>query len=345
MKVLDTTTLDPADRAAAFQHAVSSNSTVSLATFEDETAFDAECHVVTMGPAKVFTIESTGTTLRRTPRAARAMNDCPIACALPLRTTNRLERAGGDLRTFGARDLILVDLSSPYVYEWSGRGASYAFHVEYDDLGVPMDSIRKAIAEPKASPLYSLVRDHMLTVTTRAEAVEATGAAAAVGVASVELMRALIVSAAGDERGVREAQHASLHARVDDYVRAHLRDPDLGPRRIAAAAGISVRLLYKVYEARGTSLEQVIIERRLDGACADLVRPSMRHRTIASVARAWGFTNPSFFSSRFREAYGTTPREWRTRHTSTSTAIPGVGHMTRPTMRGEASSRSRAARP
>jgi AraC-like DNA-binding protein len=119
---------------------------------------------------------------------------------------------------------------------------------------------------------------------------------------------------AADEQGVRDMVRATAYTGVQEYIRAHLRDPDLCPQRIAAAAGISVRLLYKLYEFRGTSLEQVIIEQRLDGAGADLIRPSMLHRTIAAVARSWGFTNPSFFSSRFRQAFGSTPREWRARH-------------------------------
>ncbi|MEN1974080.1 helix-turn-helix domain-containing protein [Cellulomonas sp. P4] len=321
MQVLDTTALPPTDRVAAFQHAVSSNSTVSLATFDDPADFVAECHVVPLGVAKVFTIEATGTTLRRTPRAARAMNESPIACALPLRTTNRLERDGGDdVRAFGARDLILVDLSSPYVYGWSGPGASYALHVEYDDLALPMDQIRRAIADPTASPLYPLVRDHMLRVLTGAESIGAGGAAADVGAASVALMRALIVSVAGDARQQREALHATERTRVEAYLRAHLRDRDLSPARIAAAAGISVRLLYKLYESRGRSLEQVVIEQRLEGARGDLARPALQHRTIAAVARSWGFTSPSFFTSRFHQAFGVTPREWRARHARTTPA-------------------------
>jgi AraC-like DNA-binding protein len=50
-------------------------------------------------------------------------------------------------------------------------------------------------------------------------------------------------------------------------------------------------------------------QRRLEGARTDLGSPAGRHRTIASVARAWGFSDPSFFSSRFRRRYGVTPRQ------------------------------------
>jgi AraC-like DNA-binding protein len=309
MQVLDTTILEPGDRADAYQAVVSDNCTVSQASFEDAAALRAEMHVFDLGQAKVFNIESSGTTLRRTARVAAGMNNCPIALALPMRTDNRLVRDRGDDRVFGSDDLILVDLSSPYTYGWTGDGASYAFHVEYDDLGLPMDTIRRAIREVRTSPL---VRDHMVRVTTTAEEIEASGAAHDVGAASVNLMRALIVSAAGDRAATQDAMDATLRFRVREYVRAHLRDPELSPARIASACGVSVRLLYKLYEGEETSLEQSIIEQRLTGARADLASPRLRHRTIEAVARTWGFTSPSFFSSRFSRAFGSTPREWRT---------------------------------
>ncbi|WP_336921925.1 helix-turn-helix domain-containing protein [Aquipuribacter sp. SD81] len=310
MKVLDTRSLPAADRAPAYQEAVSANCTRSLASFEDESGFHARCHVQQLGAAKVFTIDALGMTLRRSARTARGMNDCPVAVALPMRTTNRLERGRDDRQTFGARDLMLVDLSSPYVYGWSGAGASYALHVELDELAVPMDAVRRASERLESSPLYGLVRDHVHRVMTTAEELAAAGAGAEVGAASVELIRALVVSAGGDPRR-DESFHNTLRARVEAYVRAHLRDPDLSPARIAAANAISLRTLYKLYQGRDRSLEQVIIAERLAGARADLARTSLRHRTIAAVAASWGFSNASFFTSRFSQAFGVTPREWR----------------------------------
>ncbi|WP_442819328.1 AraC family transcriptional regulator [Streptomyces sp. NBC_01236] len=59
------------------------------------------------------------------------------------------------------------------------------------------------------------------------------------------------------------------------------------------------------------SLEQTIIEQWLEGARSTLASPVGRTRTIGSVARAWGFTDASHFTRRFKEAYGVTPKEWR----------------------------------
>jgi hypothetical protein len=91
-----------------------------------------------------------------------------------------------------------------------GSGSSYAFQVDFDRLGLSMDTIRAAWPRLDASPLYSLVRDHILYVTTRAEQICADPAATGLAGATVELMRALIVSAAEDERLLNDAMATSL---------------------------------------------------------------------------------------------------------------------------------------
>lgn len=309
MLVLDTDALPPAERADAFQATVSANCSTSMASFDDASTLRARMRVVDLGAAKVFTIDASGTTLRRTPQMARAADERSIVLALPVRTHNRMVWAREEV-FYGPSDLMLVDLSVPYVYGWRGLGASYALHVDVDLLGVPRDDIRAAARDLRASPLYSLVRDHVAFVTANAEALAESGAAAHVGAASAELMRALVVSAAGDSRRLADTMHDSLAARVQAYVRAHLAEPDLGPASIAAANGMSVRALYKLYESLGVSLERSIIDQRLQGARADLAAPRPRYTSIAATARAWGFANPSFFSTRFREAFGVTPRQW-----------------------------------
>ncbi|MEU1887921.1 helix-turn-helix domain-containing protein [Micromonospora rifamycinica] len=308
MLVLDTRALPVGDRAEAFQATVSANCSSSMASFENPDAIRARMTVSDFGPAKVFNIDASGVTLRRTPRISRSSTESSIVLALPMRTDNQLTWAREE-RLFGPRDLMLVDLSLPYVYGWRGGGASYALHVDVDHLGLPRDMIHAAAREPRRSPLYDLVRDHVARVTTQAEQLAATAAAAELGVASAELMRALVVSAAGGGRPLRDTMHSSMQARVEAYVRANLRDPDLSPARIAAANAMSLRGLYTLYESMGQSLEQSIIEQRLRGARADLTASHRRFTSIAAVARAWGFANPSFFSSRFRRAFGVSPRQ------------------------------------
>ena len=132
--------------------------------------------------------------------------------------------------------------------------------------------------------------------------------AAALGTATTELVRALLASAAQDERFSRPALADALLTRVMAYVRAHLTDPALSPHSIARAHSVSVRQLYKVCAAADLSLEQWIIDQRLEAARTALVSPDGRRRSIAATAHATGFRDPSHFTRRFRAAYGVTPR-------------------------------------
>ena len=96
-------------------------------------------------------------------------------------------------------------------------------------------------------------------------------------------------------------------------MRHHLADPDLSPAKIAAAHNISLRYLYKLCAEADLSLEQWIIAERLHRAKQDLSHPT-RTRTIAQTARAWGFSDPTHFTRRFRAAYGQSPTAYRKNH-------------------------------
>ena len=129
---------------------------------------------------------------------------------------------------------------------------------------------RGARAAPRLrrSPLHGLVRDHLVRLSAAAERLSADPGAASLGPATVELVRALLVSAAGDDRYARAVREETLLTRVLAYARAHLTEADLGPRRLAAAHNISLRQLYKVFAEAGLHLEQWLIAERLELARA-----------------------------------------------------------------------------
>ncbi|WP_162641543.1 helix-turn-helix domain-containing protein [Streptosporangium sp. 'caverna'] len=106
---------------------------------------------------------------------------------------------------------------------------------------------------------------------------------------------------------------AAALARILRYVSRQVADPELNPRHIARAHHISLRTLYRLCEQGGLSLEQWIIDQRLENVRCDLSRSARDHHSVEAVARSWGFSNPTFFSRRFRLAYGLTAGQWRRR--------------------------------
>lgn len=91
-----------------------------------------------------------------------------------------------------------------------------------------------------------------------------------------------------------------------------LHEPDLTPERIAAAHGIALRTLYHVWSHPTLSPAQWILRERLEAARRDLALPGSR--SVAAIARRWGFADATHFSRRFRGAYGISARDWRRLH-------------------------------
>jgi AraC-like DNA-binding protein len=210
--------------------------------------------------------------------------------------------------------LFITDQSAPYRYHSRGPNASCSIEMKYDDLGLPIDLVRKAADRLPASPLYELVTSHLIALHRDLDRIEVDPAAASVIGATTDLLRALVASASEVERYSRPAMAEALLPMILAYARLHLRERDLTPQRIARHHNISLRYLYKLCEGAEIRLMDWIIQQRLEGARQDLARPDRRTRTIAAIAYHWGFKDARHFSARFRQSYGLSPREWRAIH-------------------------------
>jgi AraC-like DNA-binding protein len=314
MLLLDTDTVAVADRVDAFNTAMLSACVPKTITHEQPARpIEARMELWDLGAAHLFTSENTGFRLTRTRRHVNMEGEPYVALGLQTRGEARFEQSGHQQR-LAPGDLLLNDLTAVYDVRWSGMGGSQSFQVGYDRLGLPPDLVRKAAPNLRSSPLHDLVRHHLRYIRAEAVRLQDDPGLAALGTATVELVRALIVSAAGDDTLARPVRNDTMLARVFAYARRHLTDPDLTPGRIAAVHNISLRQLYTLLREADISLEQWIIAQRLEGARADLTNAAGRHRTIAAVARSWGFAQASHFSRRFHAAYGITPREWQRLH-------------------------------
>lgn len=312
MLLLDTDAVAPEDRVSAFRAAFDRASVpCRIEHLGPDDRVHSRMNLWRFGRTSVFTTDATGFRLVRTPQHVRLESPPVIALAVQARAVGRFSQFGDD-QVVRTGQLMLTDLTAPYAFSWSGVGGSRAFQVPADQLGLPPEVIRAAAPRLTSSPLHDLVRDHLLRLVREGDTLAADPGAAALGAATVELVRALLISVASpDARLTDEVRAETLLTRVLAWARGHLTDPDLDARRIAAAHNVSVRQLYKVCAAGGVSLEQWLIAERLELARAELVAPSRRHRSIAAVAHSCGFADPSHFARRFRAAYGRSPREYQ----------------------------------
>ncbi|GLH96779.1 helix-turn-helix domain-containing protein [Phytohabitans aurantiacus] len=309
--VLDTADLPVVDRAEAVHAAMMYASAPCHVIHEHpDRPIHTRLEVRELGRANIFTTRSTGIRLLRTAKQARHDAAPVIALSVQQLADGRHEQLSRR-QLVSPGELMAVDLSAPYDFAWSGDGAAGCVQIPFEQFGLPVDVIRRALGNLRASPLYDLVTDHVAYLARHADRLATDPGAPALATATVELARALLASAGYPDRRSPEVLAETLLSQVRAYVRQHLADPDLTPARIAAAHNISLRQLYKVCAAADLSLEQWIIGERLHGAREELSLPEHRQRPIAVIARRWGFRDPTHFARRFRAAYGLPPREWR----------------------------------
>jgi AraC-like DNA-binding protein len=256
------------------------------------------------GSTKLFCPDSPGLEVIRTPPSGRL--DPIIALCLQDRGTGRFRQEGQQWNLMPG-EVIMAGPTSPN--EFLITGATSAFEIPFDEIGLPFETVRKASGQLSASSLLPVVTDYLLSLRRDAEALSGSAGLDSVGAATTHLVRALIVSAAEDGRHLRSVLADALLPRIIAYVRQHLTDRSLTPASIARAHNISVRYLYKLCDDADVRLVEWIIEERLEGARRCLSAPDSASQPIALVAHRWGFKDPSHFSSRFRRAYGVSPRE------------------------------------
>lgn len=100
--------------------------------------------------------------------------------------------------------------------------------------------------------------------------------------------------------------------KVLKVINDNITDRNLSPRFIADALAISTRSLYRrIQDAGADSLSELIRDSRLHVA-RNLLQTT--RKTIEEIVFASGFTNKVTFFKAFREKYGCTPKEYRSRY-------------------------------
>ena len=95
---------------------------------------------------------------------------------------------------------------------------------------------------------------------------------------------------------------------LDSYIRENCQD-EISNTEIGAIFGYHPFYVSRVLkEKKGITLRQYIISYRLKAARAYLANTK---RTIAEIAEECGFTDASYFTKTFRQAFGMTPKEFR----------------------------------
>ncbi len=328
--LLDTDEIHPRHRADAL-HAAYSDQKPQRAVFVDHLPIRHRAERVDFGP-DAHLLRTAGTPLRIIRTAKQVRTDAPeyVAVGLHRRGETQVATTAHDT---DVRDghLNCVDITRPYTLTHHTFHQHEVLLIRNRQAGVSVDTVRAAAPWLARSPLYDLVRTHVSGLFGAVRGVT-DQPRLITGQATIALVRALLTTAA-QATDARDAMEEALETRISLYIDAHLGNRELTAERIAATHNISLRHLYNVWARTGheQTLTQWIIDRRLDRAREDLATLDPHKNTIAAVARRNGFADASHFRRRFREAFGATPREWRSANAPTAASVAAGVNRSAPT--------------
>jgi transcriptional regulator GlxA family with amidase domain len=119
------------------------------------------------------------------------------------------------------------------------------------------------------------------------------------------------VSDEGVER-VRDSFRSAQLAAAKRHIDLHLADPGLTPVGVAAALGISVRQLHRLFEPSGSSFARYVLRQRLIRCRDTIAGATGTGRSVVDIAFGWGFNSMATFYRAFASEFGGAPAVLRT---------------------------------
>ncbi|MEV6398486.1 helix-turn-helix domain-containing protein [Streptomyces sp. NPDC051907] len=316
--MIDAAVMAPAERAEAIREVIwSSVVRVEITHQPDPRLIRTLGAISGIGPLTVCSVRANATTIRRTPSLARDDMEPSLFVGLQVTGSSMVVQDGREA-VLQPGDLALYDTTRPYTLFNKDGIHQHFFRIPRSELSLSaklLDRVtavrfsrRDPLADLTATCLRRIARHQAHPAPSSEHSLDAAGRP------GIQLLRALITDRLSDQHLTSEPWHETLHLRILDHVRAHLGDHDLTPARIAAHHHISRRQLYNTLSRQGICLSDWIRIQRLERCRDELAAPAARHRSIAAIARHWGFPNAAHFSRTFKQTYDLTPSDWRALH-------------------------------
>lgn len=219
----------------------------------------------------------------------------------------------------GPGELVMHDTSRPFRCVVRGkrskggdRHIGISFNFPRRLLPLPERTARQLIltALPARAGFGRLIWRHLAGLCR--DQAYPSAEAGRLGIVTVDLVAALFAQHLEAEAALPVPTYQrALLARVYAFIDRNLANPNLAAELIAAAHGVSVRHLHRLFGSQGTAVASWIRAQRLERCRRDLIDPGLRDRTVAAIGARWGLVNPAHFSRAFRAAYGHSPGQYR----------------------------------
>jgi AraC-like DNA-binding protein len=244
----------------------------------------------------------------RTAQLARDDAVARLIVSLP-RPGVRIEQGGRQVMA-NQGSLVVYWSIAPWALHADRSAETRTLTIPLVELGLPHLFVRDLVGRDLgSSPLGPLLHAHLAELARLPELHD--DAAIALERPTVDLVRALMSIAGGDDQSARGSLSHTLATRIMIHLRGRLSDPGLTAESVAAHFGISKRYLYVVLAQIDVTFGDWVRTERLRRAAESLRDPSMAGASVAAIARNAGFVDHSSFSRAFREYFGCTPSTYR----------------------------------
>jgi AraC-like DNA-binding protein len=305
---LSTDAVAPPDRAPQWREWVWQHFGGLQSDLYGDSDFDGHIAASHAGDVILTRLEANRHRVLRTPGMARLSDTAYLKIVAPWQGSATVQQQG---REASARDgaWVIYDTTGAYEVANPERVDHLIVMVPKDPVAersLRLDGVmaRRLGTSGISRVALETMRNTYLELPNMSEA-----AAQGAGELIKQLVRLSLMEASGLETAVTQRQ--ALRDRILDYVRQHLRDPQLSVDGIARALNCSRRHLYNAFAGEGESIAGHIQRMRLEACVRDLQHSGPHARPITDIALSWGFGNLSHFSRVFRDHTGMSPSEFR----------------------------------
>jgi AraC-like DNA-binding protein len=266
-----------------------------------------------LGPVNVGRVEtSTPHSVHRTPGLIR--RGSPELYRVALTMSGQACLLQGDrVARLRPGEFTIYDFNRPYALAYDSGVRLAVFSVPREELALPADLVAGLTAVPVRSDTGTgaLAAPLLRRVALDLDTYRPDSAARLSAVVTTLLSTAIAEHAGQPAALPGQSREQALLLRIHAFIEQNLGQAGLAPGTVAAAHYISVRYLYRLFEAQGTTVAAWIRHRRLERCRADLADPALGSAPVNAVAARWGMPDPAHFSRLFKRTYGVPPAEYR----------------------------------
>jgi AraC-like DNA-binding protein len=277
----------------------------------DRSTFGARIDAAPLADLNLSVCNNTPLVADRTPRHVARSDTDSMFFGIILSGSKHIEQ-DGRATTAMAGDCYLVDAGRPYILTCDETKSELVLELPRQQLeartgcSAPM---RAKVVTGRAGP-GELATSFLQHLRQRQRELSSTTASQLASQAVDLVALALTNGAPETVRRVSSAAAISrlrLHHAIDENVQRRR----ASCQEVAELAGISPRYANFLLAQEGTSLERLLMRKRLDQSRVLLADPLNRHRQISDIATSLGFDSASHFARSFKQTFGLTARDFR----------------------------------